>query len=302
MAWTSLTFAYGSLLTSSKMTQLYDNITALANGDSGAPDITNAAMGSGSIKQAQLNTSTGEVSTTTINAGGITLVLPGGSYGFYPQVKSSSASGQLWAQIAGATGETANTITPGTSYTTLIQMASNSLSYTAYAQQRYINSSPPYKLADGEIPLFVFVALDKDKKVVATYSADVPPWAYNGPTSVMTKPVIGSDGRLRNIRKQRRLDVDGNFSTETGEITDSIKNADMELIPTPFITPTEHVVLLDPPATHELLMLQESGQSIGELLTEGYLRVDCNTIDRDVPPGCHALPIRWRNSAKKWRK
>ena len=38
MGWTTLSFPYGSVLTSAKMTQLYDNITAQANGDSGAPD------------------------------------------------------------------------------------------------------------------------------------------------------------------------------------------------------------------------------------------------------------------------
>lgn len=44
MAWTSLSYAFGSLLTSTKMTQLYDNITALANGDTGAPAIQPAAF------------------------------------------------------------------------------------------------------------------------------------------------------------------------------------------------------------------------------------------------------------------
>lgn len=44
MAWTSLTYAFGSLLTSTKMTQLYDNLTALANGDSGAPTIQPSAI------------------------------------------------------------------------------------------------------------------------------------------------------------------------------------------------------------------------------------------------------------------
>lgn len=37
MAWTSHTFAYGSVLTSTKMTQNFDNFTALAQGLTGAP-------------------------------------------------------------------------------------------------------------------------------------------------------------------------------------------------------------------------------------------------------------------------
>lgn len=41
MAWTALTFAYGSLLTSTKMTQLFDNFQAFADKDSGAPVLAN---------------------------------------------------------------------------------------------------------------------------------------------------------------------------------------------------------------------------------------------------------------------
>lgn len=41
MAWTALSFAYGSKLTSTKMTQLFDNFTAFGNKDSGAPVLKN---------------------------------------------------------------------------------------------------------------------------------------------------------------------------------------------------------------------------------------------------------------------
>ena len=44
MAWTDLTFAYGSKLTSTQMTQLDDNFDALAAGDSGHPEIETAAL------------------------------------------------------------------------------------------------------------------------------------------------------------------------------------------------------------------------------------------------------------------
>lgn len=42
MAWTPLTFTYLSVLTSAKCTQIQDNFTALAQGQSGAPQIANA--------------------------------------------------------------------------------------------------------------------------------------------------------------------------------------------------------------------------------------------------------------------
>ena len=37
MTWSTLSFPYGSTLSSSQMTQLYNNFAALAAGDSGAP-------------------------------------------------------------------------------------------------------------------------------------------------------------------------------------------------------------------------------------------------------------------------
>lgn len=49
MAWTALTYAYGSVLTSAKMTQNQDNFTAIANGDSGTPKIQTAALDDGCV-------------------------------------------------------------------------------------------------------------------------------------------------------------------------------------------------------------------------------------------------------------
>ncbi|MDX1351551.1 MAG: hypothetical protein R3254_00965 [Thiomicrorhabdus sp.] len=45
MSWTNLSYAYGSVLTSAKITQQYDNLTAFAHGDGSSPKIeTNNAL------------------------------------------------------------------------------------------------------------------------------------------------------------------------------------------------------------------------------------------------------------------
>jgi|GEM_PF-2801635 len=44
MAWTALSFAYGSKLTSTKMTQLFDNFTAMGSGSAGAPKVSRSAI------------------------------------------------------------------------------------------------------------------------------------------------------------------------------------------------------------------------------------------------------------------
>ncbi len=80
MTWVDLSsaFSYGSQLTSTQMQNLRDNITAMANGDSGAPSIQTAAIANlavttekianANVSNAKLKTSTGSV-TGTIAAG-----------------------------------------------------------------------------------------------------------------------------------------------------------------------------------------------------------------------------------------
>lgn len=56
MAWTDLSsaFGYGTKLTSAQMQNLRDNITALANGDSGAPRIQGVAIDSETVTRSNL--------------------------------------------------------------------------------------------------------------------------------------------------------------------------------------------------------------------------------------------------------
>lgn len=63
MAWTDLSgaFGFGTKLTSAQMQQLRDNITALANGDSGAPRIVNAAVDSATLSYDKLEYHAGNV-------------------------------------------------------------------------------------------------------------------------------------------------------------------------------------------------------------------------------------------------
>lgn len=285
MAWNSLTFSFESVLTSNKMTQLYDNLTALANGDSGAPHIQQAALGAGIIHQTELSTSLGSVSGDGHHT------LPGGTYGFYPQIRASKFGVEDYvAQIT-------NLNTPGTSYATRIYLSADG---TPSAQQRYINSSPPYDLGDGEIPLFVFAEVSPAGDVLRTYTADVPPWAYNGPTRVDGRPT--PDGRKVQVR--RVIDpVTGDIYTETIEVTNDIKNADMHLIPCPWddVKPVNTVVLLDPCETLELKLMHESGEEVHELFNKGYLVIDDVKLERRTPIGVQAVPIKWRNPVRKWR-
>lgn len=65
MAWSTLTFPFGSTLSSTTMTAMQANFTALAQGLSGAPKIKTAALNQVSGSEA--------VTTATIRAGAVTL-------------------------------------------------------------------------------------------------------------------------------------------------------------------------------------------------------------------------------------
>ena len=123
------------------------------------------------VGQGELKTTTGEVSVGGVGAN---LVLPGGEYGFYPQIKKSTAA-------AGGAQIRNNDTNLTTAYITYITLFNNSIG-TTYAQQRYFQASPPYKLGNKRWGHFLFILRNiATGEIVSSYQAEDPPWAYNGP-------------------------------------------------------------------------------------------------------------------------
>jgi hypothetical protein len=54
MAWTAVTWSYKDAITYDKLQQMQDNITALATGAAGAPQIETAAIKDGNVTVAKL--------------------------------------------------------------------------------------------------------------------------------------------------------------------------------------------------------------------------------------------------------
>lgn len=252
------------------------------------------AGGSGSVVQGDLNTSVGSISVSgsfvratisgdppnnntyatriafetsaNVSTGS---VLPGGEYGFYPQVKRSS-----------------------TNYS---------------AQQRYINSSPPFDLGDGEVGGFFFALVDENGTIQSTYIADTPPWGYNGPTKIKCDykcPVSGK--KYRNIIKKRSLEeiMDGaSIKYERQEITHNIKNADMHLIPHPFgdVPAGRRVVLLDPQddRIRRLIEYQNAGgEDIYDMVAAGKFQIDNTAQNRKCPKGVSIHKFKYKYAKK----
>lgn len=237
-----------------------------------------------SVSQGDLNTSTGTFSATanTTLSGSIKygdgnndVVAPGGEYGFLIQSKHSG-TGSISGFFFGTNNES--------NYTTvLVPWAEGGTVGASLGQQRYITSSPPFDMGDGEAGGFIFLKVNSGGEIVGHYAADVPPWAYNGPTDIRCQHICPLTGnKFRKVMKKRSLEeiMDGaKISYELQEITQAIKNADMDLLPAPFKAgPGETIVMLDPMDDRiaSLIEYQNAGggEEIMKAIASGKIKAD----------------------------
>jgi hypothetical protein len=280
--------------------------------------IGQAEMISGAIGQAELKTSLGSVSVA--NTIMITNTLPGGQFGFYPQIKMSATSTVGWfAQIT-------NSVPGWTSYATRISMQVGAGGPTIYAQQRYITASAPYNLGNGDIPIFVFAIVDNiTGKVIATYTADTPPWVYNGrPRNTFDSKKYKRKAKTIDKKSGEVLTWEKNFfydrpsllpdkatdfeayleavavpQYEEIEITPAMKNLDMDIIPHPFTgndLTGKSVVLLDPVGSmaEKMRDLHDMGENVADLLHGRYLLIDNEDAGAISPVGVKTHKVKWK--------
>lgn len=256
---------------------------------------------SSGIEQGDISTSTGEVSHTTSSK--VNYALPGGEYGFYPVLKADN-NNPTEAMLS----EQQSSGNSGT-YRSQIGFYVPGADNTIYAKQRYVTASPPFDLGDGEMGGFIFLLLNSSGVPVAHYSADVPPWAYNGPTSIRCDhqcPVTHK--KFRKVMATRSLEeiMDGaKIIYEYEEITQKIKNADMNLIPSPFLNSLAgHTVVLLDPMDERLRKLVEyqnagSGDDIISAIYSGKIYADNEALDkRKGPSGIMQARLRFKYSGK----
>jgi len=272
--------------------------------DSQAPgtnSITQAMLNDSIVGQAELKTTQGAVSVSNTSSSNLTL--PGGSYGFYPQltrtVGDDSYSAQIVAGFWGSYGVYAT-------YIRLYSSWSGGTPTTAYAQQRYVTASFPYNLGDGDIPLFVFALVDNATgNVVSMYTAPEAPWHYNGPTDIIGK--LGPDGKkykLAKITKKHPSNFElDEIAYERIEITQAIKNADIGLIPHPFCDNRtgKTIVLLDPVADMAWKMrdsFEDNLSELHDLFYKNKLKIDSTPLNRKGPKGVLCCAAKWKNSGK----
>lgn len=264
---------------------------------------TATSVANASISQAKLKTTTGAVSTASAAA---YLTLPGGSYGFWPQVKGGVVIDSFFVAAPMSREDAlggAKQLALGTSYNNYILLGSAS-GDTLYAQQQYIQASPPYNLGDGDVPLFSFALLEKGRgKILAMYTAPEAPWHNNGPTSIRPDHYDLKTGkkykRVRCAHPGKRFD-EVEHAFDLVEIDQAMKQADMPLIPHPFgsFDPAKHVVvLLDPVATlnwRAFEAFEHDWSELQQLLYDDHLRIDNTPLNRQGPPGVLVCAAKWR--------
>lgn len=310
-AWTpglSALIAIGKGVKGTTHSGISDNITALAEGASGAPSIEEAALAASIVSQGKLKTATSEVTHASSTL--TTYVFTGGQYGFYPQIKMSGTTVANYdAHILDL-----NSGAGFTTYASKITLAAGS--GTIYAQQRYVQASPPYDLGDGEVPLFIFALIDDiTGSVIGVSLAADPPWANNGPTDIRTTHHAkdGTPMQRRRIRPPAPIEqmtpvqADAWLAQvkvnpfEEVVVDQALKQADMPLIPHPFqgndLT-GKRIVLIDPVSImcEKLALMYKAGEDVNGLLHKGHIVIDNGEVARATPPGVLAHPVKWKNT------
>ena len=300
MAWTELEFPFGSVLTSAKMTQLYTNFSALAEGEQDAPKIKPISLKTGT----QINTFTSLGQGTILNS----------SYYFLPKVYYR---GVVDIKLFCAPARISTTSPDVSLYRTGYKCEASGMSRSRpiWGLVRYLQASPPYDLGYGEIPLFIFLQVNNQGEILNVSTSQDPPWAESPDAQKdfyrdgrhYRRRLKNNQPQLRNAKTSAEMRACLNTIRnpdcwEEVEVNQNLKNANMNTIPHPFLNldAGDRVLLLD--------TLSPTGQELAELIQQGeldalqmfssrYLRIDSQPLDVTSPQGVLTVRAHWKNSS-----
>jgi hypothetical protein len=292
--------AVGGILSGSMPNPGSVNLGGVLTGTLPSPGLASGSVAetqvaSGAIHRAQLST---ETAAGSISIGGDDVVvysLIGGIFSFYTYHGAANAVPQSTGQAV-VLGHNSS-IGEGVLGLYNINFASSPTSTTAYIRENYINSSPPYNFGES----FVYVAYDKDGKIVGISAALDPTHAHHGAHSIVPTHwrEIGKPGTPAYQRKpmvyqdmldgmifseavkdaSRRLAfLKGELTPERGEveITIDYKDMDKETHPHPFGSDSvARVVLMNPegPLANRVTDMLKAGHAseIVTMISDGDL-------------------------------
>ena len=284
-------------------------------------NVTQSKLALASVGQAQLKTSTGNAAfACNVGSGGSNgenVIMPGGEYAFNNLTGQSVSAGNasfMAGFLAELTGVFAEDNYAGCHIVDLA--GGGGATSTNTVTQRYVTASPPFNLGHGDIANFTFVKVDRKGNITAAYSADVPPWAYNGPTNIRPDRIEdiggGSLKKYKNVPKNMPTPPwkGGDYNTwlaweegekefEEIEIDYTFKNSDMHLIPHPFRKPKsgDQIFLLDPTSSFcdKLEDMNQAGESVSSIVMLGYVDLG-DEIVANKPSGTKIITPSWKNT------
>jgi len=181
---------YGQDIVANTITETQINSNAITENKINNLAVTEGKIASSAVSQSKLKTATGSVSVL-IGAGsipsGADLTLPGGEYGFYPQLACDRMDNPAVISATIASGISIG----GFTYTTNIYIGGygggNDPIPRAYAKQRYVTASGKDH--------WIFLLVDKiNKKIIASYEApDHPCYGTSGDENSVPHPFPGYD-------------------------------------------------------------------------------------------------------------
>lgn len=279
--------------------KLDDNPHAMFEGASGAPRLQEAAIDSGVVSQAKLQTALQQTSSSVGAGVKSEISYTGGTYnlmagmGLGTDINNGDVRGHNDNTYANKIG--------------FVNDSAGTRSY--YFQSRYITACPPYDLGDGEILLFLDVLIDNTGHVVGVNSSLDPVWANNGPTDI--RPDSKRDGKeyktititpnnFKSLNPQERAQALRECECEEIEITTDFKNSDMNIISHHLNTSDTSVTkcLLDPVSSviEDLATLRDAGEDINKIIMDGYIKIGNTQLKRSGPNGILIPSVNWKNT------
>lgn len=293
---------------------LYQNPIAITEGAAGAPNIQTAAitnlavtegkLANSAVAQGKLKTTTasGSVGLGSGNAG--TYNLTGGTFSWWTASATASVgvgfgNGDLSAGQIGPMN-----IDPGAGA-------------TFFVDERYIQASPPYNLGNGDIALFVFALVAADGSLRGVSAAPDPTWAYHGPTNITPERIDAQGRAFRKYREVQGMPLADVLKDDVmlarvmrgevlvdlveREITQAIKNQDMNIFPHPWVGNALTgltAVMLDPAGAlvDRLAMIQadQGAAEVRRILDKGYLKIGSTPLAVAAPQGVMVAPATWK--------
>ncbi len=300
----------GANTASSARTNLGLGSLAVLNG------VTQSEIGTNSVGQSELKATSANQSISIFGYGTGALTLTGGS-NTLNWILSNANDATIPTMYIVNTGQSTIDYTSNLGiYNSLVNAR------TAYVFSRYLQASPPYKL-DDIVPLFIYLLIDNsNKEILGSSIALDPAWAYHGHTNIAAK-WFDSQGRAWRKEKQWRVDLfngegvnpyallkSGKFNDAEKvfennqmidlEITNEIKNRDMDYYPHPFTNQdltNKTVIMLDP--TSKLIrtlgeMVEDGYDEIGGLINNKDILFGSTELNRKMPKGVIAVSSKWR--------